>query len=70
MLVFSRKRNQKAFITAPNGDSIEIVVLEIRGDKVRLGISAPKSYGVDREEIKRDKDAAKVSAASIQSQAN
>ena len=39
MLVLSRQRDQKIMI----GDDIEIIVVDIRGDKVRLGITAPKT---------------------------
>ncbi len=47
MLVLSRKINQSIMI----GDEIEIKVLEIRGDQVRLGIEAPKRIPVHRKEI-------------------
>lgn len=47
MLVLSRKKDEKIFI----GDDIEIMVIEIRGDKVRLGIDAPKGITVHREEV-------------------
>lgn len=47
MLVLSRKKNESIVI----GDEISIVVVEIRGDKVRLGIEAPKDVPVHREEI-------------------
>ena len=46
-LVLSRKKNQSIII----GDSITIVVVEIRGDKVRLGIEAPKEVPVHRGEV-------------------
>ena len=47
MLVLSRKKNESIVIN----DSITIVVVEIRGDKVRLGIDAPKDVPVHRKEI-------------------
>lgn len=47
MLVLSRKKDEKIII----GDKITIMVIEIRGDKVRLGIDAPKDVTVHREEI-------------------
>lgn len=54
MLVLSRKKNEAILIN----DDIEIVVVEIRGDKVRLGIQAPQQVAVHRREvydaIKRD----------------
>ena len=49
MLVLSRKVGQKIIIA----DNIEVTVLEIRGDKVRLGITAPRDVPVHREEIHR-----------------
>lgn len=48
MLVLSRKRNE--FIEIDDG-KIRIVVVEIRGDKVRLGIDAPKEVVVHRREV-------------------
>ncbi len=47
MLVLSRKKNESIVI---NND-IVITVVEIRGDKVRLGIVAPKDVPVHREEV-------------------
>jgi carbon storage regulator len=58
MLVLSRKKNESIVI---NND-ITIVVVEIRGDKVRLGVEAPKEVPVHRREvydaIKRNEQAA------------
>ena len=47
MLVLSRKKNESIVI---NND-ITIVVVDIRGDKVRLGIEAPKEIPVHRREV-------------------
>jgi len=47
MLVLSRQRDQTIMI----GDDIEITVVDIRGDKVRLGINAPKWVQVHRKEV-------------------
>ncbi len=47
MLVLSRQRDETIMI----GDEIEITVVDIRGDKVRLGISAPTQIAVHRKEI-------------------
>jgi carbon storage regulator len=47
MLVLSRKKNESIIIN----DNITIVVVEIRGDKVRLGIEAPKEVPVHRNEV-------------------
>ena len=47
MLVLSRKKNESIVIN----DNITIVVVEIRGDKVRLGVEAPKEVPVHRREV-------------------
>ena len=47
MLVLSRQRDEVIKI----GDDIEITVVDIRGDKVRLGITAPKEVQVHRKEV-------------------
>lgn len=47
MLVLSRKRDERILI----GDNIVITVVDVRGDKVRLGIDAPKEVPVHREEV-------------------
>ena len=47
MLVLSRQRDETIMI----GDDIEVTVVDIRGDKVRLGINAPKSISVHRKEV-------------------
>jgi carbon storage regulator len=47
MLVLSRKLNESIII---NGD-IRVMVVDIRGNQVRLGIEAPESVGIFREEI-------------------
>lgn len=47
MLVLTRKVHQSIII----GDEIEVVVLEVRGEQVRIGIRAPKNVSVHRKEI-------------------
>lgn len=47
MLVLSRKQDEKIII----GDSITLMVVAIQGDKVRLGIEAPKDVSIHREEV-------------------
>ena len=58
MLVLSRQRDQTIMI----GDDIEITIVDIRGEKVRLGINAPPHIPVHRKEvyeaIKRENEAA------------
>lgn len=47
MLVLSRQRDESIII----GDNIVITIVDIRGDKVRLGIQAPKEITVHRQEV-------------------
>jgi len=47
MLVLSRQRDESIII----GDNVQITVVDIRGDKVRLGITAPAEIPVHRKEV-------------------
>lgn len=47
MLVLSRKKNESVVIN----DNITVIVVEIRGDKVRLGVEAPEEVPVHRREV-------------------
>ncbi len=47
MLVLSRKINQSIVI----GDDIEIMLVDIRGDQIKLGINAPKTVKIFRKEV-------------------
>lgn len=47
MLVLSRHKHERIMI----GDDIEVTIIEIRGDKVRLGIRAPADVPVHRREV-------------------
>lgn len=47
MLVLTRKKDQTIIIN----DNIEITVLEIQGDQVRIGIKAPRNVSIHRKEI-------------------
>lgn len=47
MLVLSRQRDETIMI----GDDIELTIVDIRGDKVRIGINAPSHVAVHRKEI-------------------
>jgi len=67
MLVLTRKTNENIVI----GDDVVVTVIDIRGDKVRLGIEAPKSVTVHRREVydrikesDREKDSPRQDAAS------
>ena len=62
MLILSRKVNEKVMI----GDDISVSIIEVRGDQVRIGVDAPKSVKVFRQEvfdaIKAENKAAALSA--------
>ena len=47
MLVLSRQKDESIII----GDDVEVTIVDVRGDKVRLGINAPRSISVHRKEI-------------------
>lgn len=47
MLVLSRKRNESVIIN----DNIVVTVIDVRGDKVRIGIEAPRDVSVHRQEV-------------------
>jgi carbon storage regulator len=65
VLVLTRKGNQSIMI----GDDIEISVLAIMGEKVRIGIEAPRSVPVFRKEvwvdIQKDRDAEEAEGAEV-----
>jgi carbon storage regulator len=48
MLVLSRKPGEEIII----GDTIRVVICQIKGDKVRIGIEAPPEVQVDRSEVR------------------
>ncbi len=47
MLVLSRQRDESIMI----GDNVQVTIVDIRGDKVRLGIEAPPEIAVHRKEV-------------------
>lgn len=51
MLVLSRKVREAVTIRTPSGDVIRVILTEMRGDKCRLGFSAPKPYAIYRDEL-------------------
>jgi len=53
MLVLTRKVEESILI----GDDVEIMVLGVSGDKVRIGINAPREIEVFRKEVKEDREA-------------
>lgn len=60
MLILSRKKDQKVMI----GDSIELWIVDIRGDTVKLGIKAPREVRVFRLEVAQEIEAANKAALS------
>ena len=58
MLVLTRRKNQSIMI----GDDIVVTVLEVKGDQIRLGITAPRDVQVYREELLADLSQANRSA--------
>ena len=50
MLVLSRQRDE-SIVIGEGDDMVEITIVDVRGDKVRLGITAPKKVSVHRREI-------------------
>lgn len=66
MLILSRKINEKIMI----GDEVSVTIIEIRGDQVKIGIEAPKSVKVFRQEvfeaIKNENRAAATSAPNLE----
>jgi carbon storage regulator len=65
VLVLSRRTGESVII----GDDIVVTVLEVRGDVVRVGIDAPRSVRVHREEVYRELEAANRSAAEASAKA-
>ena len=66
MLVLTRKKEQSIVIN----ENIEITILDIQGDQVRIGINAPKNVAIHRKEIfleiqEENKKAANIGAVSL-----
>ncbi|WP_067473340.1 carbon storage regulator CsrA [Actinomadura hibisca] len=59
MLVLTRRAGESLMI----GDEVVVTVLEVRGDLVRIGVDAPRSVPVHREEVFRELQAANREAA-------
>ncbi len=65
MLVLTRRAGESVMI----GDDVVVTVLEVRGDVIRLGIDAPRSVAVHREEVYRELRRANLEAAASSDQA-
>ena len=50
MLVLSRRKDESIMI----GEEVQIIIVDIRGDTIRLGITAPRSIPVHRKEVYED----------------
>ena len=61
MLALARKINESIIIN----DNVEVTVLEVKGDQVKLGINAPKSVPIYRQEIYKQIQEANATAADI-----
>ena len=66
MLVLSRKRNESVVIN----DQIVVTVIDVRGDKVRLGIQAPRDVPIHRSEVMAAIQRAQEVDASVPDEAN
>lgn len=64
MLVLSRKKNESIII----GDDVEIVIVDIKGDQVKVGIKAPKKVTVHRAEVYEEIQAENRKAATAPKQ--
>ena len=62
MLVLSRQRDESIMI----GDNIVVTIVDIRGDKVRLGINAPSEIPVHRQEVYEAIQRENIRAASLE----
>ncbi|MDY6935370.1 MAG: carbon storage regulator CsrA [Spirochaetota bacterium] len=60
MLVLARKLNESIMI----GDEVELVVIDIKGDQVKLGIKAPRRIAVHRKEIYEEIQQENIAASS------
>lgn len=64
MLILSRKTNQKILI----GDDIELTIIEVKGEQVKIGIKAPQEIQVYRQELYKEIQAENKSATIFSSQ--
>lgn len=51
MLILSRHRDESVVITGPDGSRTIVTIVDVRGDKVRLGFAAPPEVTVHRDEV-------------------
>lgn len=51
MLILSRRRNEDVIITTPSGEKVLVRIIDIRGDKVRIGFHADERIEIMRREL-------------------
>ena len=68
MLIFSRGKGDKVIITSRYGEVIEIAILDIDRNKIKIGIEADRDFTVDREEVHQNKVAERAERASVSAQ--
>jgi len=51
MLILTRRPGEKLIIELPTGETIEVAVLEVKGNQVRIGTDAPDDIAIVREEL-------------------
>lgn len=61
MLILARKKDESIMI----GDNIEITIIDIQGDQVKIGVAAPKNVDIHRKEIFLEIKAENLKAANI-----
>lgn len=61
MLVLARNKGESIMI----GDGVVVTVIDVRGERIRLGVEAPRTVAVDREEVRRSKDAMRIADAAV-----
>lgn len=58
MLVLSRFEGERIVIVHPDGTRVFVDIIEVKGDKVRLGVTAPREVAIHRQEVMEKIDAA------------
>jgi len=54
MLILTRRPGEKLIIDLPTGETIEVTVLEVKGNQIRIGTDAPDDIAIVREELLRN----------------
>ena len=51
MLVLTRKERETIVVRTPSGEEVRFLIVDLRGDRVRIGIEAPPAFDISREEV-------------------